>query len=83
MIAKVGESFNYGIVAWSSCWRCTSSGGSREELLLLPLKPRGSGGGRKEERKKSLTRGHVEDIGSAWGIHSYRGQGYEGDIAGK
>ncbi len=25
------------------------------------------------ERKKSLTRGHVEDIGSTVGIHSYEG----------
>ena len=26
---------------------------------------------KKEERKKSLTRGHVEDIGSTAGIQSY------------
>jgi hypothetical protein len=38
---------------------------------------------RKKKRKKSLTRGHVKDIGSAWGIQSYRGQGYEGAISGK
>ena len=37
----------------------------------------------KKERKKSLTRGHVKDIGSATGIQFYSGQGYEGDIAGK
>jgi hypothetical protein len=30
---------------------------------------------KKEERKKSLTRGHVEDIGSIVGIQSYRGAG--------
>ncbi len=28
---------------------------------------------RKKERKKSLTRGHVKDIGSAVGMQSYRG----------
>jgi hypothetical protein len=28
-----------------------------------------------KERKKSLTRGHVKDIGSAEDIQSYRGQG--------
>ena len=38
---------------------------------------------RHRERKKSLTREHVKDIGSAKGIQSYRGQGYEGAIAGK
>jgi hypothetical protein len=38
---------------------------------------------RKRERKKSLTRGHVKDIGSAKGIQFYRGQGYEGAISGK
>ena len=31
----------------------------------------GSVGGNKKERKKSLTRGHVKDIGSAGGIQSY------------
>jgi len=36
-----------------------------------------------KERKKSLTRVHVKNIGSAGGIHSYRGQVYEGAIAGK
>jgi hypothetical protein len=36
-----------------------------------------------KERKKSLERGHAKDIGSAGGIHSYRGKGYEGAIAGK
>ena len=35
-------------------------------------------GGKEKERKKSLTRGHVEDIGSTMGIQSYEGQGYEG-----
>ncbi len=38
---------------------------------------------KERERKKSLTRGHVKDIGSAKGIRSYREQGYEGAIAGK
>ena len=38
---------------------------------------------RKKEIKKLLTIGHVKDIGSAWGIQSYRGQGYEGAISGK
>ena len=38
---------------------------------------------KEKERKKSLARGHVKDIGSAEGIHSFRGQGYEGAIAGK
>jgi hypothetical protein len=33
---------------------------------------------KKKERKKSLSRGHVKDIGSTVGIQSYRGQGYEG-----
>jgi hypothetical protein len=36
-----------------------------------------------KERKKSLTRGYVEDIGSAEGIQSYGGQGYEGAMSGK
>jgi hypothetical protein len=36
-----------------------------------------------KEKKKSLTRGHVKDIGFAKGIHSHRRQGYEGAIAGK
>ncbi len=36
-----------------------------------------------KERKKSLTRGHVEDIGSTVGIHSYEGQVYEGIMSGK
>jgi len=35
-----------------------------------------------QERKKSLTRGHVKDIGSATDIQSYRGQGYEGTMSG-
>jgi hypothetical protein len=34
------------------------------------------------KRKKSLTRGHVKDIGSIVGIRSYRGQGYEGAMSG-
>ena len=38
---------------------------------------------RKKERKKSLTRGHVKNIGSAEGIQSYRGQGYEGAMSGE
>jgi len=38
---------------------------------------------RKKERKKSLTRGHVKDLGSAGGIQSYRGQRYEEAIGGK
>jgi hypothetical protein len=32
-----------------------------------------------KERNKSLTRGHVEDIGFTVGIKFYGGQGYEGD----
>ena len=40
-------------------------------------------GGRRKERKKSLAREHVKDVGSAEGIQSYKGQGYEGAIAGK
>jgi hypothetical protein len=36
-----------------------------------------------KERKKSLTRGHVEDIGSTVGIQSYEGQGYEGVMSGE
>ena len=36
-----------------------------------------------EEIMKSLTRGHVEDIGSTMGIQSYEGQGYEGAMSGK
>jgi hypothetical protein len=35
----------------------------------------------KKERQKSLTRGHVQDIGSALGIYSYRGHGYEGAMS--
>ncbi len=31
-----------------------------------------------KERKKSLTRGHVIDIGSAGGIQSYGGRGTKG-----
>ncbi len=38
---------------------------------------------KKKVRKKSLTRGHVKDIGSAGGIQSNRGQGYEEAISGK
>jgi hypothetical protein len=37
---------------------------------------------RKKERKKSLTRGHVNDIGSTVGIQPYWGQGYEGAKSG-
>jgi len=37
----------------------------------------------RKKRKKSLTRGHVKDIGSAEGIQSYMGQGYEGAIPKK
>jgi hypothetical protein len=37
----------------------------------------------RKERKKSLTRGHVEDIESAVGIQSCGGQGYEGIVSGK
>ena len=37
----------------------------------------------KGRKKKPLTRGHVEDTGSAEGIQSYRGQGYEGAISRK
>jgi hypothetical protein len=33
--------------------------------------------GTEKERKKSLERGYVKDIGSTVGIQSYRGQGYE------
>jgi hypothetical protein len=36
-----------------------------------------------KERKKSLTRGHVEDIGSIVVIQSYEGQGYEGVMSRK
>jgi hypothetical protein len=35
------------------------------------------------ERKKTLTRGHVNNIGSTVGIQSYRGQGYKGVSTGK
>jgi hypothetical protein len=41
------------------------------------------GGEIRKEGKKSLTRGHVEDIGSTVGIQSYGGQGYEGVMSGK
>ena len=34
----------------------------------------------RKERKKSLTRGHVEDIGSTTGIQSYMGR-YEGVVS--
>ena len=37
----------------------------------------------KKLKKKSLTRGHVKDIGSVEGIQSYRGQGYDGGTSGK
>ena len=36
----------------------------------------------KKERKKSLTRGHVKDIGSAVGMQSYRGRGTKGLLPG-
>ena len=37
---------------------------------------------KKRKKEKSLSRGHVKDIGSTVGIQSYRGQGYEGDMSG-
>jgi hypothetical protein len=36
-----------------------------------------------KERKKSLTRGHVTDIGSTVGIKSYEGEVCEGVTSGK
>ncbi len=35
------------------------------------------------KRKIKLTIGHVEDIGSTMGIHSYKGQWYEGVMSEK
>jgi hypothetical protein len=37
---------------------------------------------RKKERKKSLTRGHVEDIGSTVGIPSYKRRGRRSGVPG-
>jgi hypothetical protein len=35
-------------------------------------------GNQRKRKRKSITRGHVKDIGSAGGIHSYGGRGTKG-----